>query len=281
MTTICHLFDGAIDWEQRLDVSPLLVRVPQDRFTHRLGAMDPAAAPSIRSLGRRVDIVARCGGVVPLSAPGVLRWAQRCDADLMHAWGPRAAAAARAAGRCPIVLSVHDPQVARRDAAMIRTLAQEGSLAVACSTQIVRRRLVEGGVHPDLCVVIRPGVDFGRINRWRREPLREQLGVDSGDALVLLPPIDTSDDGPQCAYLALATMALAGDPVRVLVPGGSRQQQQVRRFARSLTTPTPLVAVPHTWPVEKALAACDALVVRPEETSPPPRSRGPWRRRPS
>ncbi len=266
MTRVCHLFDGFAGWEQRVGVSQLANHSSQDHSTHRLATIDPVAVAALDPMKPKVEIVARCGGAAPLAAPGVAKFLFGKRFDLIHAWGPTAAAAARAASRLPIILELFDPALATRSAKMIRTLTDSKRLAVICSCGTVRRRLIEGGVAPRACVTVRPGVDFGLINRWRREPLRRQLGIEPDDYVILLSLAKTADRVQLDAYLATTIMNDLDGGVRVITPGvlrASRGRQRIERFAGALIGPPLLVRLPEKTRFERLISICDALVMVP------------------
>jgi glycosyltransferase involved in cell wall biosynthesis len=257
------LFDRFSGWEQRLGVSQLVNRLPGDRFSHRLAAIEAALAWGAAPSEHRVEIISRFGRIAPLAGPDVSRFVTRRKVDLIHAWGPAAAAAARDSGSAPIVLELFDPVLAARHVKMIRTLVRPKGSAVVCSCELVRRRLIEGGVTPEACVVIRPGVDFGLINRCRQRGLREQLGVTPADYLVTVPEPVTPEGGQFDAFWAAAMINYLDGGMRVILPGRSRERERIGRFAVDVPGPPAMLDLQEPVPFEELVSVCDALVVAP------------------
>ena len=260
MTRICHLFDRDAGWEQYTGLSQLLDRLPSDRFASSLAAIGPGAEGLLRSLRRRVAVLGRRGWPDVVAAPALSRFLERNEIDLIHAWGARAAHCARAATTKPLVVELYDPVLASRDTKLIRAVAQPMGLAVVCSCEIVRRRLIEGGVPPDLTLVIRPGVDFARINAFRRSGLREELGLARDDIVILAPAPARVDEGLSDALLAAGMLNALTSNVRMILPGASRRQRRIVRLDRALPIPPTVVSPGDGYPMEPLIAISDVLV---------------------
>ncbi len=261
MTHVCHLFDASAGWEQRTAVGALLERLPADRYSPTLAAIDPAAVRTLRPLGRPVRVFARPARIDALASPLVARFVEERRVDLVHAWGVHAAAAARAATDKPLVVELSDPAVATREAKLLRTLARPKGFAIICNCGIVRRRLIESGVAPELCVVIRPGIDFGWISRCRRGPLREELGVGKDDTLVIVPELVTRDGGSFEAFWAAALVNHLDGHVRVVVPGVSREQSRIVRFAATVPSRPTIITPGDRYGFEELIAVADVLMM--------------------
>jgi len=260
MTRICHLFDRDAGWEQCRSLSQLLDRLPSDRFTSSLAAIDSSAVDLLRSFGRRVAVLGRRGWPDVVAAPALSRFLERNDIDMIHAWGARAAHCARAATKKPIVVELFDPVLASRDTKLIRTIAQPAGLAVVCSCEIVRRRLIEGGVPPDLTLVIRPGVDFARINTYRRSGLRKELGLGRDDTVILAPAPAGVDDGLFDVLRAAGMLNSLTLNVRLILPGRSRSQRRIVRLDHALPIPPTVVSPGDGFSMEPLIAISDMLV---------------------
>ncbi len=109
MTRVCHLLDSTAGWEQRLAISQLVERLPADVFPQSVASTDARCVdlPSVP-----VHLLARTSGLDVLAAPAVARFAARQDVGLIHAWGVRAALAARISTRLPLVVELFDPAAA-------------------------------------------------------------------------------------------------------------------------------------------------------------------------
>lgn len=263
MTRIGHLFDASTGWEQRVGVSQLIDRLPRDRFSHVLASLGSCDAPARDLWAHRMEVLPELRWVGPLSSPVVARFVARSGIDLIHAWGVRAGAAARALPRLPLVIQLYDPLGAATDVKRLRALARPHGFAVVCSAQIVRRRLIEGGLPADLAVVIRPGVDFSLINRWRGGMLRKKLGVGGNELLTIVPqPVTRSGGQFEAVYAVVLRNHLASD-VRVLVPGVSREQRRLARFAAALPIANPLITPGDRYPFEQLVSVSDVLLATP------------------
>ena len=261
MTRICHLLDVSIGWEQRLAVSQLLERLDADRFTQRVATTGRVARKTLQTLEAPVEFIPRRTTLGALSAPSLKQLIQRENIDLIHSWSPRAAATARTAGNTPLIIELFNPVIAAREIKLIRTLTKPGQFAVACSCEIVRRRLIEGGLPPELAVVVRPGVDFGLINKLKRNPVRQQLGI-AHDDFVITVPVPTGPDSPSRDVLsAAALMNFFVENLRLIVPGRSRGQARIDRLYRALPVPRTLVCPGERFSMEQLIAISDVLVV--------------------
>ncbi len=261
MTHVCHLFDAAAGWEQRVALRALLDRSASERFTNTVATIDPSAIAQLRSLKQPIHSIPRPIRFDALAAPLIARFVDRKSIDLVHAWGANAAAAARAATPKPLVIEVFDPVLATREAKRLRTLARPKGFAIVCSCEIVRRRLIESGMMPELCVVIRPGIDFGWINHCRRGRLRDELGVAKGDKLVILPePVSRESDSFEVFWAAALLNHLQGG-IRCIVPGVSREQARIARYASTMPSRATIVSPGDRYPFEELMAISDVLIV--------------------
>lgn len=263
MTRICHLFDGSAGWEHRVGAGQLLDRLPGDRFDQRVVTNSRATADTLRLPCDRYRISS-------LPAMGRL-WAtisfahaaRKHKPDLVHAWGVSAAATAAAATRLPIIVSLSDPAFSPGEIRLLRTISRPQHFVFACSCERVRRRLIEGGVGPDVCVVLRPGVDFDFINRCKRSSLREDLGIEPRHRLVILPEPATRAGGHRYAAYAVGMIGQRTDDVRLIVPGLSRVKDRAERITRNLPNDRIVVTPDPRIEFERLLSVSDVLVCAP------------------
>lgn len=263
MTKICHLFDGRTGWEQRVGVSFLVDRFPSDRYEHRLVAITPQAQAELEPLHRPIDRIRAYGSLAMTRAPGVARLFAGQRVDMVHAWGVRAAVTARTASNRALIVHLFDPATAAEDAKRLRSLATPTGFAVACSCQIVRRRLVEAGLDPALTVVIRPGVDLQLINRCKRSAIRASLGLTDDHFLILLPGPIRPGGGQGEAFQAIAMLGTISDEYRVLIPGPSFEQRRIVRACAPIPSDTGVVVPRDRHPFEQLVAIADALLITP------------------
>ena len=263
MTYVCHLFDASAGWEQHVSASQLLNRLPGDRYECFLAAIGSAAATSFPRLTRSVNVFPCIPGLDVMTAPWLARFIARQGVELVHAWGPKAAFAAKLAKSAgvPLVIELHDPRLAVREIRLLRSIAASKCFAVVCSCETVRRRLIEGGMAPGLCVVIRPGVDFSLINRSRNRPLREQIGLRPEDFVVIVPEPATRAGGQFDAFWAVKFLSLQTDRAKIIVPGESRERHRICRSAAGLPGPDMLVTPGREYLFPELVANADVLVV--------------------
>ena len=262
MTTIGHLLDASCSWEQRLGVSQLLDRLPRDRFQNHVASVQ-RIQPTLRRALSCIDPLPHFGPIGILAGPGVARYVSRRGIDVLHAWGVVAAQAARAVSGVPLVVHLFDPCIASRQVKLLRTLWTAGPMAVVCSCEIVRRRLIEGGFPVEGCVVVRPGVDFAAINHWRRRSLRDRLGLTNDDFVVTVPHPVARGAGQFDACWAVTLDRILGGGVRVLLPGVGSEQRRIASFADAHQGESPIVQLGDDEPFERVVSACDAILVTP------------------
>jgi hypothetical protein len=240
--------------------------------------------------------------------------------DLVHAWGVNGAVAARAATNVPVAVSLFDPVLAVRHVKALRTLLHDeghdkadgnsggakssplpdgrgsdagplpygrGSVGIACSCEIVRRRLVEGGLEEQRTVLIRPGVEFAAINAAARSDLRERLGVARNEKLVIVPFGAASTCVSGAAFASAWSSAASHDKglfdtawavtllnhmrggFRIILPAQLGETRTITRFLEGLPTASPVVYVGDgegdegagVVPFEELVAVSDVLVV--------------------
>jgi len=261
MTTVCHLLDRQGGWEQRLAAGQLVEHAGQRTWAARLASLGSAGARSPGLLPRLPVAIVSPSGLGLAAAPAVGRWLRDAACEVVHTWGVQAALAARCASAAPVVLELFDPAISRRHATLIRVLSAQGPMAVCCSSQTVRRRLIEASVPPSSCVVIRPGVDFGLLNRCRSGPNRASLGLSQDDLVVLCPPAGTVGlDVVEAAWSV--TLASHSRPrAKLVLAGEGPELHRVQRLLRATPRPNVLVRPPNNVPFENLIAAADVLVV--------------------
>ncbi|MFQ5590802.1 MAG: glycosyltransferase [Phycisphaerae bacterium] len=262
MVNVCHLFDDSVGWEQRIGASQLLEHLPPQRYSVSLAAFDAAAAAELRGLNRQIRHLVCPGGLTLIAAPSLARLTTRHGIHILHAWGAKAALAAGAVPHAAVVCELYDPRSARRHVKLLRSIARPKGFALVCGSRTILSRLVAGGVPPDLCTVIRPGVDFAAVNRHRRTGLRDELGITPGEFVAVVPESAQCDDDLVDAFLAVKlTDEISRERLRIIVPGARRGSRRLAAFAAALPGDDVLVTTGSCYPFEKVLSNADALIV--------------------
>ncbi len=264
MTRLCHLVDDGCGWDGRIALGALLERVPPARWNQGVGVL-AGDAPSPAAVGEAIQAT-RLGGMFNspiLTAPRVSRWLGDQSAELIHAWGARALrTAGLVAEHRGLVWSCFDPALDPRTVKALRLFCQRGRTAVACGCERVRRRLVEQGVPAETCVVIRPPVDFARINALRqgRDELRTRLGLQREDRVVLIPRLRA--DQPLCdGVWAILVHGLIDHHLRGVMYADTPDHSTLRHLAETSYRPETIVFVPPEVPFEAILCAADVLFI--------------------
>jgi hypothetical protein len=121
--------------------------------------------------------------------------------------------------------------------------------------------LIEGGVPPGLCVVIRPGIDFGWINHCRKGSVRKQLGVAKTDTLTIVPEPVMRESGSFEAFWAAALNNQLHGGMWCIVPGTSREQKRIARYAATAPSRATIITPGDCRPFEELIAVSDVLMV--------------------
>lgn len=263
-----HLFDDSADWEQRVAVHQLRDRLSRDGLTQFLASTDLRTPPDDGLNRTAIDRTPIRMNVPFTAAPALRKLIDRRKVDVVHAWGVRAAIAAAAAGppHVSLVVQRFNPRLTPTEAKSLRTLADAPRFAVACAAGTVRRRLIENGLPPSVCVVIRPGVDFGWINAARRNTdLRRALQLDPHDRLAVtahpLSGVDGLDDIVRAGFIVQHL-----DPARrTIVYGDALACRRLRRLSRFMTRQRAIIWATQRCRYEDIVAIADALIITPHE----------------
>lgn len=150
--------------------------------------------------------------------------------DLVHAWGQRALTVAALAARTPIVYSP-DPSPTRHAIRFARAVMGVRDIHIIAPTDTIRRAYVTRGVLIERCHLIRPGVEFARINRRRDPELRKALGFDPDDFVLLACGESTRESAHSLAVWAASILHLVEPHYRLLLWGRGDHTEQAHRFA--------------------------------------------------
>ena len=185
-------------------------------------------------------------------------------ADVVHAWGMRALAAAALGAQAPVVFSPTGFPT-RRTAGWLRAVMSYRPVHVVCPSATQRRVLVERGVPADRCHLIRPGVDFSRVRRRRDADLRARLGFSDADRVVLAAGESARAAAHELALQSVAIAHFLEERYRMLLWGRGPRAGAVSRLAGRVAG-TPVLAVAgerlgRAVEFEELLPAADAVLV--------------------
>lgn len=261
MVEIGHVFDESAGWEQRNVATQLIDRLPREKYSHNCLTLDPAARTRLRDMPCPLQPIPRIAGVNLLAAPLLRSAFSRLGMQVIHVWGPSSAACAASASSRPMVVTLFDPKQAIECAKMLRTISRPRGFAIACATQWLRRRLIENGVNPDVCVVIRPGVDFAAIQKMKKSSLRNDFGIPQNSMVLLgLEPSGAGDESVSICWSA-ALLSRLDSGHTVIIPGCGPAIDRVTRFVRGLPTAPLLITPGSSAKFEDLIAIADALVI--------------------
>lgn len=199
-----------------------------------------AAEQLARGLGTgfdaRVQTIGRGGTYAHVPEAIVrLRRAAR-GVDLVHAFGMRPLTAA-AIGTTARLALTPPPEIRTSSVKWLRSILAYRDLHVFCGSATQRRTCIERGVAVERCHLIRPGVDFARVQRRRNAELRSKLGYREDDYVILAAGESTRHADHRAAAWAASICHVLDSSYRLLLWGRGSQAPAVQRFAHALGQP--------------------------------------------
>lgn len=262
MTRIVHFLDAALGWEQEFPLAQLLQRLPADRFVQSVLTLSPGPIIPAPLALREATVLPFLRSIPWLGAPVVRKALRRLGAELVHAWGVDAAEAA-AASALPLIIHLFDPRLSAREIKRIRAVGGSRPFGIACASATVRRRLIEGGIPPQDCAVIRPGLDFGWLGRQRRTEMRRRLHLGERDYVVIVADPATRTGGHLEAAFACALASFLIPEMRIIVPGESAEVARIQRLFALQPRPEVLLCPGGDHPFLPLLCCADVLIAAP------------------
>jgi glycosyltransferase involved in cell wall biosynthesis len=199
--------------------------------------------------------------------PGILdsyrRIRHALNFDLVHAFGSAALTVACINGG-KIIYTPEAPSA--RAARWLRAIAGHRDIHIVCPTDTMRRYFVERGVPIERCLLIRPGVEFGKIKGRRNDILRGSLGLMPSDHVMLAAGESTRAGNHRLAVWAGSILHVLDSKHRLLLWGKGHMSDSVIRFANRLKRPGYLTVARHLS-IEELLPAADTVLITPEGPS--------------
>jgi len=196
-----------------------------------------------------------------------LCWRHKPAVDVVHAWGPAALAAAVLIQTGRIIYSP-PYRITARQIHWLNAIFARQAIDVVCSTATQHRLLVEHGLPVERCHLIRPGVDFGELQRRPgREEIRKRLKIEPSRFVVL--PVGDAVQGTahRIATWAAAILNVLDPSYAIAVWQRGPLVHLAEQFMRRLQ-PESLVKVPSALSYEELLAAADVAIVSAEAPVP-------------
>ncbi len=276
MTHICHLFDRSADWEQSIAVEQCLDRLAPDQHTQHIVSLDqikPDRDATIQALAHsNVHRIPIRFGLAISAAPALKRFLNHRNINLINAWGLSAAETASAAANPDTIIIVHifDPRISKTDARKLRIFAESPRFGIACASQTVRRRLIESAIPVEKTVVIRPGVDFGRINKAkrRRDEIRNRLHLKPDHHLLLASyPIRTDSGHDRMAWSGQMRNHM-DTSYHMVIFGSGPEVRHLRTISDGMPFADSIHWVGGEWQYEELIAVADTFIITPQADVP-------------
>lgn len=260
MTAVLHVIDATCDETQLQVLGVVRSRLSAGGARHPVCSIDgPTAVRAAHQWGEEVFRAER--RLLPGMhwAPQLPMVARRTGTGIAHAWGIEAAAVCSARlPDLPLVMTLLEPDATRNAAKWLRSFPTDAT--VIAGSQVIRSRLVAAGVAPERVAVIRGPVDFGAINRARREGIRHSAVGDASPVLLLSGP-PSQGGGQYYGIWIAAVVKQVYANLRVIMPYDSREGRRLQRLARNTRIPN-LLTVPDprlTW--SQLVTCADVFVV--------------------
>lgn len=222
MPRILHLFDSRADFQTQRCVQQL----------HRAAGSDFPA--DVCAIGPGGD----CRNVLV----GLRKMRREAGKyDLIHAWGEKALSVAALGTRRRIVYTPAEG-IGRTSLRWLKAIADYRDVQVICPTATLQRTCIAGGAALDRCHLIRPGVDFSRINRRRNNDLRQELGLSENDFVLMAVGESTQAAHHTVAVWTTSILHVLDHRCKLLLWGRGDRTAEVMNFARRMHQPNMVFA---------------------------------------
>jgi glycosyltransferase involved in cell wall biosynthesis len=217
MIRILHLLSASADFQTETGIEQLTC-ADRSEYTHE-----------IRSVGRGGSHSTAVAGIISLRHHGAA-------ADVIHAWGETALSVGAMGGNQRIIYSPTEFPT-RSAVRWLRSIMDYREVQIVCPTETMRRAFVEHGVPMVHCHMIRPGVDFSRINGRRDPALRAALGFGDDDVVLLAAGESTRAADHERAAWAGVVLHVLHPRHRLLLWGRGPMAEKSSRFVDRLEQP--------------------------------------------
>lgn len=184
-------------------------------------------------------------------------------ASLVHAWSPFSAYAGAVAAKrqkLPLLLSL----ACLPDKRALRDLRKDSAgngMALTVPTDHGRRVLLAAGLDSSAVHVLRPAAEPAARRDARRRRVRQRLGLDDGNfVLVALGEMTRQAGHKQAAWAHAIVMYLRTD-FRLIMPGGGPWRAAAQRFVQATGFGPTVVLTDNDLTLPDALAAADAALM--------------------
>lgn len=239
MIRILHLLEASADFQSH-------------RCAHHLSTqLGEGFEAEIRSIGQRGHYRDAFSAIRDLRRqPGFA---------MIHCWGGLTLKAALMGSRLPLLYSP-PPDPDRRQANWLRATAGHRDVQIICPTAAMRHALLTAGVPEGRCHVIRPGVEFARIQRRRDPELRKRLNLAHDDCVLLAAGESTRKAAHEDAVWATSILHVLDGRYKLLLCGRGPRVQACERFARKLGTES-MLRIGGLPEFEQLLPASDMVLI--------------------
>jgi len=218
------------------------------------------APPEHPALAGRLKVVHRPIGPTQLSSWPLGKLARR--AEVLHTWSAAACDAglhaARHVGR-PILRTLPCLGEAEQIERLVAQTKQ--GLVLTVPTEAARSELVRHGAADSCVFVLHPPAEPIAQAAARRRRVREALGIDESDFLIVAPVEMTRYAGHKYVSWAHAIVRVMGLNLRILFPGGGPIARHVRFFAGTTSYDEEVYFTNDRFSREDTLASADAAAL--------------------
>ncbi len=266
---ILHVISEQTTEDSLTQLSLLLAGLPKDRFSQRIEAVGkPRASFSLPPCTHRMR-PSGLGLPFAFGSPELRRLLKSHPADLALAWDTEVVPAAVDRGGPRWVTIVSTASTVPRAGRWYRSAANSfGRAHLICLSEAIRERLRADGLPQDSLSVIRPAADFAAVRQADRSRIRADLGLQAGARVLLTAGTPSQAAGQYVAVWATAILYQIWPDVRMILPGGSREDRRARRLAEECYCPEIFRVAGDQYTPADLLAASDLLILPGTEDQP-------------